>query len=153
MIPAALFGALRELFPSCYCFCVGTPEAAFLGASPELLVRRRGAGAQTVALAGSTRRSADPAVDDHLGEQLRVGERTARSTRSSSSRIERALRPHSVWVEAGGEPEVIKVANIQHLATPIHAQLADPRSAVELAGMLHPTPAVGGEPAPSAVEA
>ena len=30
----------------------------------------RGAGAATVALAGSTRRSADPAVDDHLGEQL-----------------------------------------------------------------------------------
>ena len=27
-----------------------------------------------------------------------------------------------------------------------YAQLAEPRSAVELAGMLHPTPAVGGEP-------
>ena len=68
--PAALFGALRELFPACFCFCVGTPEAAFIGASPELLVRRSGAVAATVALAGSTRRSADPAVDDHLGEQL-----------------------------------------------------------------------------------
>ena len=68
--PAALFGALRELFESCFCFCVGTPEAAFIGASPELLVRRSGAGAATVALAGSARRSADPAVDDHLGEQL-----------------------------------------------------------------------------------
>jgi len=151
--PAALFAALRELFPSCYCFCVGTPEAAFLGASPELLVRRRGAGAQTVALAGSTRRSADPAVDDHLGEQL------ARSAKNRSEheivvrRIERSLRPHSVWVEAGREPILIKVANIQHLATPIHAQLADPRSAVELAGMLHPTPAVGGEPNDRAVEA
>ena len=147
---AALFGALRELFPSCYCFCVGTPEAAFIGASPELLVRRRGAGAQTVALAGSTRRSADPAVDDHLGEQL------SRSAKNRSEhdivvrRIERALRPHSVWVEAVREPVLIKVANIQHLATPIHAQLADPRSAVELAGMLHPTPAVGGEPGPEA---
>jgi isochorismate synthase len=150
--PAALFGALRELFPSCYCFCVGTPEAAFIGASPELLVRRRGAGAQTVALAGSTRRSADPAVDDHLGEQL------ARSAKNRSEheivvrRIERSLRPHSVWVEAAREPVLIKVANIQHLATPIHAQLADPRSAVELAGLLHPTPAVGGEPGPRAVD-
>ena len=28
------------------------------------------------------------------------------------------------------------------------AQLAEPRSAVELAGLLHPTPAVGGEPGP-----
>jgi menaquinone-specific isochorismate synthase len=41
---AAIFGAVRELFPSCFCFCCGSPEAAFLGASPELLVRRRGAG-------------------------------------------------------------------------------------------------------------
>ena len=41
---------------------------------------------------------------------------------------------------------LIKVANIQHLATPIRAQLAQPLSAIELAGLLHPTPAVGGEP-------
>jgi isochorismate synthase len=149
---AAVFGALRELFPSCFCFCVGTPEAAFLGASPELLVRRRGAGAQTVALAGSTRRSADPAVDDHLGEQLRVSAKNRVEHEIVVTRIERALRPHSVWVETGGEPVLIKVANIQHLATPIHAQLADARSAVELAGVLHPTPAIGGEPHDRALE-
>ncbi len=144
--PAALFGALRELFPSCFCFCAGTPEAAFLGASPELLVRRSGAGAQTVALAGSTRRSADPAVDDHLGEQLRRSPKNRQEHEIVVRRIKRILRPHAVWVETGGEPELVKVANIQHLATPVHAQLADARSAVELAGLLHPTPAIGGEP-------
>src|SRR4029078_11608339 len=68
--PGSLFGALRDAFSSCFCFCVGTPEAAFVGASPELPSRRSGAVAATVALAGSARRSADPAVDDHLGEQL-----------------------------------------------------------------------------------
>jgi salicylate biosynthesis isochorismate synthase/menaquinone-specific isochorismate synthase len=68
-------------------------------------------------------------------------------------RIRRALRPHSVWVEAGQEPVLVKVANIQHLASPVHAQLADPRSAVSLAGVLHPTPAVGGEPPEGALEA
>ena len=61
-------------------------------------------------------------------------------------RIARALRPVSVWVAAAPDPEVVRVANIQHLATPIRAQLAHPLSAVELAGALHPTPAVGGEP-------
>jgi salicylate biosynthesis isochorismate synthase/menaquinone-specific isochorismate synthase len=45
------------------------------------------------------------------------------------------------------------VANIQHLATPVHAQLAEPRSAVALAGLLHPTPAVGGEPREGALAA
>jgi salicylate biosynthesis isochorismate synthase/menaquinone-specific isochorismate synthase len=151
--PAALFGALRELFPSCFCFCVGTPEAAFLGASPELLVRRSGAGAQTVALAGSTRRSADPAVDTHLGEQLRRSPKNRQEHEIVVRRIQRILRPHSVWVETGGEPELIKVANIQHLGTPVHAQLADARSAIELAGLLHPTPAIGGEPRERALAA
>jgi isochorismate synthase len=151
--PAALFGALRELFPSCFCFCVGSPEGAFLGASPELLVRRRGASAAAVALAGSARRSADPAVDDHLGEQLLRSEKDRVEHLIVARRIGRLLRPHAVWVEAEQEPGLIKVANIQHLATPIHAQLTEPRSAVDLAGILHPTPAVGGEPRGGALAA
>jgi isochorismate synthase len=148
--PAALFGAMREQFPACFCFCCGTPEAAFIGASPELLLRRSGASVSTVALAGSTRRSSDPAVDDHLGEQLLRSDKNRREQRIVAERIVRALRPHAVWVEAAPEPEIVKVANIQHLATPVIAQLADPHSAIELAGMLHPTPAVGGEPWPPA---
>jgi salicylate biosynthesis isochorismate synthase/menaquinone-specific isochorismate synthase len=151
--PAALYGALRNLFPSCFCFCRGTPEAAFLGASPELLLRRSGAGLSTVALAGSTRRSSDPSVDDHLGEQLLRSEKDRHEQRIVAERIVRALRRLAVWVEAAPEPEIVKVANIQHLATPIVAQLAEPRSAVELAGLLHPTPAVGGEPWPQAASA
>jgi isochorismate synthase len=144
--PAAVFGALREQFSSCFCFCCGTPEAAFIGASPELLMRRSGAGVSTVALAGSTRRSSDPAVDDHLAEQLLRSDKDRREQAIVAERIARTLRPHAVWVEAAAEPEIVKVANIQHLATPIVAQLAEPRSAIELAGLMHPTPAVGGEP-------
>ncbi len=144
--PAAVFAALREQFPSCFCFCCGTPEAAFIGASPELLLRRSGASVSTVALAGSIRRSSDPAVDDHLGEQLLRSDKDREEHKIVAERIARSLRQHAVWVEAAPDPEIIKVANIQHLATPIVAQLAEPRSAVELAGMLHPTPAVGGEP-------
>jgi len=151
--PAAVFGALREGFPSCFCFCCGSPEGAFLGASPELLIRRAGASAATVGLAGSTRRSADPAVDDHLGEQLLRSAKERSEHEIVVRRIERSLRPHSVWVQAAPEPELVKVANIQHLGTPIHAQLAEARSAVDLAGRLHPTPAVGGEPREAALRA
>ena len=141
-----LFGALRDAFSSCFCFCVGTPEAAFIGASPELLVRRSGAVAATVALAGSARRSADPAVDDHLGEQLLHSAKDRSEHAIVAKRIERRLGPVAVWVERAAEPVVIRVANIQHLATPIHAQLAESRSVLELAEILHPTPAVGAEP-------
>ena len=143
---AAVFGVLRAGFSSCYVFCVGRGDAAFVAASPELLVRREGLRASTVAVAGSTRRSADPAVDDHLGEQLMRSDKDREEQAIVARRITRALRPYAVWVAAPEEPEIIKVANIQHLATPIRAQLTHPRSVVELAGLLHPTPAVGSEP-------
>jgi isochorismate synthase len=149
---AAVYGAMRDLFPACFCFCCGTPEGAFIGASPELLIRRSGASASTVALAGSTRRSSDPAVDDHLGERLLQSSKDRSEHQIVARRIVRALRPYAVWVEAAPEPGLVRIANIQHLATPIHAQLAEPHSAIELAGLLHPTPAVGGDPWPQAGE-
>jgi isochorismate synthase len=150
--PAAVVGVLREAFPSCYVFAVGRGEATFLAASPELLVRREGQRASTVALAGSTRRSSDPAVDDHLGEQLLRSDKDREENAIVARRIARALTPYAVWVTAAPEPALVKVANIQHLGAAIRAQLAAPLSAVELAGLLHPTPAVGGEPRERAEE-
>ncbi|HEX3518638.1 MAG TPA: isochorismate synthase [Solirubrobacteraceae bacterium] len=144
--PAAVFGVLRNEFPSCFVFCVGRGDATLIAASPELLVRREGQRVSTLALAGSTRRSADPAVDDHLGEQLLRDASYREEHAIVARRIERTLRPHAVWVTAAGEPELVRIANIQHLATPIRAQLAAPMDALELAGLMHPTPAVGGEP-------
>ncbi|HEV7584425.1 MAG TPA: isochorismate synthase [Solirubrobacteraceae bacterium] len=144
--PVAVFGVLREEFPSCFVFCVGRGEAALVAASPELLVRREGHRVSTLALAGSTRRSADPAVDAHLGEQLLRDDSYRQEHAIVARRIERMLRPHAIWVAAAGEPELVRIANIQHLATPIRAQLAAPVDTLELIGLMHPTPAVGGEP-------
>ena len=144
--PAAVLGVLREEFPSCFVFCVGRGDAALVAASPELLVRREGHRVSTLALAGSTRRSADPAVDDHLGEQLLRDEGYRNEHAIVARRIERMLRPHAIWVVVAPEPTLVRIANIQHLATPIRAQLATPLDALQLAGLMHPTPAVGGEP-------
>ncbi|MCA1656860.1 MAG: isochorismate synthase [Actinobacteria bacterium] len=147
-----VFGVLREGFPACFSFCVQQGEAAFVGASPELLVRREGLRASTMALAGSTRRSADPAVDAHLGEQLLRSSKDREEHGIVARRIERSLRPHAVWVTAAPEPALVRVANIQHLATPVRAQLAEPLGLLDLARVLHPTPAVGGEPREAAVQ-
>jgi isochorismate synthase EntC len=57
-----------------------------------------------------------------------------------------ALRPFARSVEAKS-PEVVRFTNIQHLATTVTAELADPATdALDLAAALHPTPAVGGWP-------
>ncbi|MEA2215948.1 MAG: menaquinone-specific isochorismate synthase, partial [Solirubrobacteraceae bacterium] len=144
--PAAIFGVLRDEFPSCFVFCAGRGDSTLIAASPELLLRREGQRVSTLALAASSRRSADPAVDAHLGEQLLRDPSYREEHAIVARRIERMLRPHSVWVASAPEPELARIANIQHLATPIRAQLAAPIEALELAGLMHPTPAVGGEP-------
>ena len=145
--PAAVFGVLREEFPSCFVFCVGRGDATLIAASPELLVRREGHRVSTLALAGSTRRSADPAVDAHLGEQLLRDESYREEHAIVARRIERTLRPHAVWVTAAPEPEL--VTDRQHPAP----RDADPRAArarrstrSSWPALMHPTPAVGGEP-------
>ena len=143
---AAIFGLLREAFTGCHVVAVGRGDKALLAASPELLVRRQGLRASTLALAGSVGRSSDPAIDAHLGEQLMRSAKDREEQAIVVRRIVRTLSPHSVWVTAPDEPVLARVANIQHLATPIRAQLREPVSAIELAGLLHPTPAVGGEP-------
>jgi isochorismate synthase len=133
--PAALFGVLRDAFPSCFVFCVGRGEATLIAASPELLVRREGQRVSTIALAGSTRRSADPAVDAHLGERLMRDESYREEHAIVARRIERTLNRYAIWVAAAPEPTLVRIANIQ-----------------QLAGLLHPTPAIGGEPAAPALE-
>ncbi|MCD6728016.1 MAG: isochorismate synthase [Solirubrobacteraceae bacterium] len=143
---AAILGVLREAFRECHVLAVGRGADVLLAASPELLVRREGLRAGTLALAGSTRRSADPAVDGHLGEQLLRSEKDREEQAIVTRRIVSALRPHSLWVTPADEPVLARIANIQHLATPIRAQLREPISVIDLAGLLHPTPAVGGEP-------
>jgi len=144
--PGAVFDVLRQGFPSCFIYAVGRGAATFIGASPELLIRRDGQRASTVSLAGSIRRSADPSVDDHLGERLLRSDKDRHENAIVARRIAKALAPYSVWVTSAPEPVVVRVANIQHLGAPIRAQLARPVGAIELAGVLHPTPAVGGEP-------
>jgi salicylate biosynthesis isochorismate synthase/menaquinone-specific isochorismate synthase len=144
---------LRESFPECTTFAVGSGSSAFIGASPELLVRREGRRASTMALAGSARRGGDAETDALLGRQLLESEKNRSEHSIVVKRIERTLGRISAWVATGEKPELVKVKNIQHLATPIRAQLTEPRPAIELAGLLHPTPAVGGEPWPEAADA
>lgn len=143
---AAIFGALRGDFPTCFVYAVGRGDAAFIGATPELLARREGQRFSTVALAGSIRRSSDPAVDEHLAQQLLGDAKNRHENALVVRRIAAALEPYAVWVTAAPEPGIVRVANIQHLAAPIRAQLTDPHGVIEMAGVLHPTPAVGGEP-------
>ncbi len=56
------------------------------------------------------------------------------------------LDPIVARVTAPSTPTLLKMANVQHLASEVVGILHAPRSVVEVAGDLHPTPAVAGLP-------
>jgi isochorismate synthase EntC len=50
------------------------------------------------------------------------------------------------------EPRIHTLPNLQHLITPIRAQIREGRCVLDLVAALHPTPAVGGYPRAAALE-
>jgi isochorismate synthase len=139
--------SLRSAYPSCFIYLItGGDGTAFVGASPELLVRRSGARAYAQPMAGSVARGATEADDERLARQLEASAKDGAEHRLVSAFVVDALKPFAERVSAH-PPEVVRFTNIQHLATAVTAELREPAAdSLELAAALHPTPAVGGWP-------
>lgn len=143
----AVARALRSAHPSCFTYLVaGSDGTALVGASPELLVRRLGNRATSQPMAGSVGRGQDEAEDEALAAQLRASAKDSSEHQVTSRFVAAAFRRFGDSVTRRG-PEVVRLANIQHLATTVQARLREPApNLLELAASLHPTPAVCGAP-------
>ncbi len=148
VMPAGMVArSLRSAYPSCFTYLItGADGTAFAGASPELLIRRIGSYAHAEPMAGSVARGSTEAEDERLAEQLRSSRKDAAEHNMVSRFVVDALRPFSRSV-AARPTEVVRLTNIQHLATSVDVELTAPAAdALDLAAALHPTPAVGGWP-------
>ncbi|MBW3556893.1 MAG: isochorismate synthase [Actinobacteria bacterium] len=140
---------LRTLYPSCMVFSVD----GFVGASPELLVERRSGDVRCHPLAGTYPRSGDPAVDRQLAAELLASAKERREHRYAVEQISEVLRPLCDRLTVPGAPSVLPLRNVVHLGTDIRGHLVGPApTALELAVLLHPTPAVGGTPTKLALD-
>ncbi|MCB0216709.1 MAG: isochorismate synthase, partial [Chloroflexi bacterium] len=151
--PLAVLQRFRDGQPDCSCFLVGpTPAAAFVGATPECLLRVTGRRVETMALAGSAPRGADPAEDARLGARLLSSAKDRREHALVVEAIVAELRgAGAVKVVPGEGPRLRRLATIQHLETRLAAELATPMDPLSLAARLHPTPALGGSPRDAAL--
>lgn len=152
--PLTVLNGLRERFPDCYAFSVATGAGpSFIGASPERLVRVSQGVMETEALAGSARRGAGASEDAALGAALARSEKDLREHRHVIGSIVRRVEPLGVRLEFAGVPVLRKLANVQHLHTPMRGVLPEGVRLLDLLAVLHPTPAVGGTPREAAVAA
>ncbi|MET0275760.1 MAG: isochorismate synthase [Acidimicrobiia bacterium] len=120
----------------------------FVGASPELLIRRTGAVVESRPMAGTVVVDGD---DESL-RTLAASVKDQHEHRVVVDAIASTLTSVCETTDPVGDPEIAVFGHVAHLATPLRGTLRSPApSALELARALHPTPAVGGTPTAAAL--
>jgi menaquinone-specific isochorismate synthase len=144
--PVRLVPVLRRLeglFPECTVFHIG----GFFGASPELVIARRGDAVLSHPLAGTRARAPDPEGDLRVGEELLGHDKSRREHRVVIDAVAAALRPACETLEVPHTPSIVRFRNVMHLGTLLKGRLRDPaQHALGLVARVHPTPAVCGTP-------
>lgn len=141
---AGILDRLAARHPSCFTFLVD----AFLGASPELLLEVRGDAVRSEVLAGTVGRGAGSG-DDDAGAGLLASAKDREEHEFAVASVRDVLRDGCVDVDEDAGPHLLRLADVQHLATGLRGRLpgpAGPLGTMALLGALHPTAAVGGTP-------
>ncbi|OTG92143.1 isochorismate synthase [Acinetobacter sp. ANC 3813] len=149
-----LFYQLFKTNPEGYTFALAQDPKKlgwFMGASPELLVAKQNQYVFSNPVAGTLARSADPAEDQAQAERLFASAKDQHEHAVVIEAIADQLSPLCQSLSIPKSPSLIKTQTVWHLATQIKGTLKDPDMHVfDLATILHPTPAVCGQPAPLA---
>ncbi|MFG3384110.1 isochorismate synthase DhbC [Streptomyces sp. NPDC047999] len=144
----AMVQRLARRDPSGYTFALPAGQGrTLLGASPELLVSRRGDRLVSNPLAGSAPRSEDLAEDVTRAAALLSSAKDLHEHAVVVDAVHQAMAPYCSAIEVPARPSLIRTATMWHLSTTVTGTLASPEvSALDIASALHPTPAVCGTP-------
>jgi isochorismate synthase len=151
--PRLLAARLRAVDPDAYTFIATTARGTMVGASPELLLSRRGREVRSNPLAGSAPRAGDPEEDRHNGRELERSSKNREEHAIVVEAVAEVLGPFCETITWDPEPVLLPTANVWHLSTRFVGTLREPvADALALVAALHPTPAVGGSPRAVALE-
>lgn len=141
---------LRHKYPDCYTFALSNGTGyTFLGASPERLLSINHRSLITDALAGSAPRYQDSYQDQQSATELLANKKERNEHQTVVDFLDRTLTDLGLQTQKRATPKILKLSNIQHLWTPITAQLHHLNQSIhplEILRKLHPTPAVAGTP-------
>lgn len=133
---------LATKYPTCWTYSVD----GLFGASPELLVRVSHKQVSARVLAGTAGRGTDPGVDFAISTALAASSKNIAEHRFAVQSLVDELEKFCSQVDTDSEPFSLKLPNLWHLASDVHAILKDDASVLDLAALLHPTAAVAGTP-------
>ena len=148
-IPFNVYATLHRLRrgnPPCHTFLVDEAQGALIGSTPETLLSLFDGEVRSESVAGTTRRGESASEDASLAEALLTSEKDLREQSAVTASILRRLSMVGVLAATSHSPELLRLGNVMHLRTPIEGTMPADRRFLEVAGELHPTPAVGGKP-------
>jgi menaquinone-specific isochorismate synthase len=143
---------LRASRPSCYTFCIASGGSIFLGSSPEKLLGVQGRRVDADALAGTIARGKTPEEDRAQAGALAASEKELREHGVVVADVRETLAPFVSDLEAADRPTARAFPEGYHLHTSVRGIRSGTTSVLELAGAVHPTPAVCGAPRSRAQE-
>lgn len=146
VLVAEVLQQLAEHYPEAYLFAFERDGHCFLGASPERLVRLQQGQLETMALAGTIARGTTLSEDEVLGDQLMNSRKDQYEHQLVVNSLREALSPLCRTLTIPEVPRLHRLAQVQHLLTPVQGTLSADVGALSLVSVLHPTPAVGGLP-------
>lgn len=145
--PCELLLRLTANEPGTYQFLIeGQGGVSFVGASPERLFWREGRRLESEAVAGTRPRAESPDEDRRLADVLFASMKDRHEHQLVLDEIRERLAPLVSSLRFAPHPRLLRLANVQHLCSPVSASLRDGVTDAELLDRLHPTPAVCGQP-------
>ncbi|HEV7975236.1 isochorismate synthase [Amycolatopsis sp.] len=146
--PEQIVRNLAKDNPRDYTYAAALPDSrTIVGATPELLLARRGLQVISHPHAGTMPRSADPVADRANGEALLRSKKDHIEHAAVTEALVETLRPFCRSLDVPDEPDLVSTPAVWHLGTTITGELIDRDiTALRLAAALHPTPAICGTP-------
>ncbi len=147
-----ILGWLAGRYPDAAVFAVRRPGISLVGASPERLLGLEHGLVVADALAGSAPRATCDDADQLLGGTLLGDPKELAEHAVVVREILAALDPLCSALVASQSPSLLRLPNVQHLASHVHGRVKADVGVFELLERMHPTPAVGGAPRAGALE-
>jgi isochorismate synthase len=141
---------LAHHYPGCLLLGVSQGNRSLVAATPERLVALHNGTINCDALGGTGEASGDPVRDNLLAHRLLQDQKTRHEHALVVEHLRQALGRVSAHVSVPDTPAVLPLGHLQHLWTPIKAQCRPGTTLLDLAALLHPTPAVSGTPVTAA---
>ena len=148
-----LLNKLRNQYPHCFlCSVANGKGQSFIAVTPERLLRIQNGVLSTEAVAGTAPRGQTAQEDVQFENALLDSEKDLREHELVLETIVKNLEGLGVKPVFPATPKLKKLANVQHLNSPITAKVSAGIHLLDIVGKLHPTPAVGGTPLEKALD-